>query len=54
MDGGQYGGQGRAAAEGNAGGPSMTPFRGGHDKRDVLIAVAIVAALVIGVIVLLV
>ncbi len=44
--------QGRGAAEGRAGGPSMTPGRGPTNRRDAVIAVMAVVG-VIGAIVLL-
>ncbi len=44
--------QGRGAAEGQAGGPSMTPGRGPTNRRDVGIAVLAIAV-VIGAVVLL-
>lgn len=49
----QYGSQARGAAEGKAGGPQMEPTRGPTDRRDLVIAIGAIAAVVAGVLVLL-
>ena len=45
--------QARVAAEGNAGGPQVEPTRGPTGRRDVLIAIGAIVAVVAGVVVLL-